>query len=148
MIEEAVIVTDVQGGKVWIKSAPKSSCGGCEQQASCGSPLFEKLLNRNNVAIEAICSIVVRSGDQVIIGVDENVMLNNAFKLYIMPLVALFLCGLMGKSLSGYLSIGAPELMSIGFALVGFFLSIIYLKNRSNKGINGQTIKPEILRKC
>lgn len=148
MIEEEAIVTRIQGGKIWIKGGYKPSCGGCEQKTSCGTPLFEKLLNRNNVAIEAISSIAVRSGDQVIVGIDETAVLHSSFKVYMIPLIALFLFGLTGKNLGDYLNIEEAELMSIGFALTGLVLSIIYLKNRFNQDVEEQSLKPEILRKC
>lgn len=87
MIEEAAIVTRIADGQVWIKSLQSNACGGCMQQASCGTATLAKWLPKREFAID--CDRMLRIGDQVQVAIDDTHVLLSSLVLYLLPLLTM-----------------------------------------------------------
>lgn len=85
MIEEAAIVTRIDDGQVWIKSLQSNACGGCMQQASCGTATLAKWLPKREFAID--CERILQIGDQVQVAIDDAHVLLSSLVLYMLPLL-------------------------------------------------------------
>lgn len=98
MVEEQAVITKVVCGQVWIKSLQNGACGGCAQQASCGTATLGKLLPRREFAVE--CGLDVRVGDRVVVAIDDAHLISASLLLYGLPLlVMLVVVGMMSLAL-------------------------------------------------
>lgn len=88
MIEEIAIVTRTGNGRVWIKSRQNSACGGCVQQASCGTAAVAKLLPNRELEVDN--PLGLQAGDQVRVAIDDAYLLSGSVLLYLLPLLLVF----------------------------------------------------------
>jgi sigma-E factor negative regulatory protein RseC len=89
MIEEQAIVTQVIHGQVWIKRLQGGACGGCMQQASCGTATLAKLLPKREFAVD--CELSVQAGEQVVVAIDDAHLLSTSLLMYVLPLLAMLI---------------------------------------------------------
>jgi len=85
MSEETAIVTRRENGKVWIKSLQNSACGGCVQQASCGTAALAKLLPSREYSLDG--GVDLNVGDKVCVDIDASTLLLGSAQLYLLPLL-------------------------------------------------------------
>jgi sigma-E factor negative regulatory protein RseC len=85
MIEEQAVVTRITGGQVWIKSQQASGCGGCMQKAACTTATLAKLLPQREFAVD--CDLALRTGDQVVVAIDDAHLLSTSLLLYMVPIM-------------------------------------------------------------
>jgi len=85
MSEEIAVVTRSENGKVWIKSLQNGACGGCMQQASCGTAALAKLLPSREYPVDAGFDLNV--GDKVCVSIDDSALLLGSVLLYLSPLL-------------------------------------------------------------
>jgi sigma-E factor negative regulatory protein RseC len=91
MIEEIATVTRSGNGRVWIRSRQNGACGGCMQQASCGTAALAKLLPNRELEVDSPLGLQV--GDQVRVTIDDAQLLSGSALLYLLPLL-LMLAGI------------------------------------------------------
>lgn len=89
MIEEAAIVTRVEPGQVWIKSLQSGACGGCMQQASCGTATLSRWLPKREFAVD--CQSGLQVEDKVRVAIDDSHLLLSSVVLYLLPLLFMLL---------------------------------------------------------
>jgi Positive regulator of sigma E activity len=88
MIEELAVVVKAENRQVWVESGPNSACGGCLQKASCTTNALGSVIKKKSVPVD--CDIQLKTGDQVMVAIDENLLLRASLLLYLLPLIALF----------------------------------------------------------
>ncbi|MGZ5051842.1 MAG: SoxR reducing system RseC family protein [Methylobacter sp.] len=89
MIEEFAVVTRVASGQVWIAGRQNSACGGCMQQAECGTATLAKLLPKREFAVA--CELPLQTGDQVRVAIDDSSLLLVSLLVYGLPLAVMLL---------------------------------------------------------
>ena len=97
----------------------KSACGLCGQTRGCGNSIWGKLFSHQSSAFKAQNHINANVGDSVIVGINEQALLNSALLLYIVPLVTLFIVAIFTQQLfnnNGYTMLGA--LLGLGSGLL------------------------------
>lgn len=122
MIEEKAIVTRIESGQAWIKGLQSGACGGCAQQAACGTATLTKILPKREFAVE--CDLKLNAGDQVVVAIDDAHLLLSSMLLYLLPLGLMFI----GVGVANYLlptalaEIWLPEIaivsLLLAFALI------------------------------
>lgn len=118
MIEETATVIDREPGVAWVETIRNSACGSCSARAGCGQPLMSKVLGegrqqqRNRLPVS--CDDPPPVGSQVILGIPETSVLQGAFMLYMVPLLALIAGAVVLQLLVG------TDAMAMLGALVGF----------------------------
>ncbi len=90
MLQEQGQVVTVEAGAVWVETRRKSTCSSCSARAGCGHALLEKLQNNRQCAyIRARCDLEAAAGDQVVIGIPEQAVVQGSLLVYLWPLLAL-----------------------------------------------------------
>ncbi|WP_190600790.1 SoxR reducing system RseC family protein [Candidatus Vesicomyidisocius sp. SY067_SCS001] len=96
-----------------------SGCNSCESTSSCGTGILSNYYSvfnrpyRDNIL----------AGDFVTLEISSSKLFLRAFQLYILPLLSLFIGGVLGSILYTINEIG-----QIVFALIGFFASFVFIK--------------------
>ncbi|MDD5320677.1 MAG: SoxR reducing system RseC family protein [Methylococcales bacterium] len=127
MIEELAVVVKIENQQVWVESGPNNACGGCQQKASCTANALGSVLKKKSVPVDS--GIQLKTGDEVIVAIDENLLLRASLLLYLLPLIALFTGAAIADWLLADNALHA-DLWIAGSALLGFLL-ILWLINRA-----------------
>lgn len=71
---------------MWVQTLRKSTCSSCSAKATCGQGVLDSLgLGRERGHVRALCRLPVQVGDQVMIGVREEQLLQSAVLVYLLP---------------------------------------------------------------
>lgn len=100
MIEETAQVVLVDENGTWVETRRKSSCGQCSVNAACGTSLLSSLLGNRASRIRVINKLGARTGDEVLLGMDESSMLKAAFVTYMQPLLLMLIAAMLGQAIS------------------------------------------------
>lgn len=95
MIEEYAIVTAVRDNQASLVLERRTACGICGQKRGCGNATWSKMLKSDGHHFTANNAIHAQVGDAVVVGIDEQAVLNSTFFLYILPLVFLLIGALL-----------------------------------------------------
>lgn len=140
MIEEAAVVTRMENGQPWIKSLQSGACGGCKQQASCGTSSLAKLLPKREFAVD--CDIELQVGDHVLVAVDDSHLLLSSLIVYMLPL--LFMLATVGIASVVWPPLAAwlPEI-----ALLSLLLGFLIINRLQGLLLLHFCFRPQIVRK-
>ncbi|MCK5718560.1 MAG: SoxR reducing system RseC family protein [Thiomargarita sp.] len=121
-----VITVDKQFAMVRIKRT--NACHQCTAEKDCGTASLASILGQRNTEIKAIHYGNINVGDQVAIGIKENIFLKSALLMYLFPLLGLFI-GIIVYQLSVKIfNLPNYELLTILAGLIGLFTSLIWVK--------------------
>lgn len=136
MIEERAEVVGIDGNDVWVETQRRSACAQCAVNHGCGTAVLGKVIGvkRSRVRVLNPNDTRVSIGDEIIVGINEQALVRGSFMIYLVPLVFLFLFGLLGEVLSRQLNIMNPDVLSIIFGLFGL-LTGFYLVKRFSRDI-------------
>ncbi|GAB3481873.1 SoxR reducing system RseC family protein [Azotobacter salinestris] len=141
MIEEQGRVVAIEHGAVWVEASSKTTCSGCTASASCGRGLLEWLgAGRRSRHIRALSVIPLQVGDSVVVGIREDFLLRSAFSVYLLPLLALFICAIAIQQL------GFGESAVILAGLLGFAFAWGMVRRASRRQMNDPALQPVVLR--
>ncbi len=121
MIEEYAIVTKSAGTVATLEIERRSACGLCGQKRGCGNAIWGKMLGHDSHDFTAENQIHAQVGDSVVVGIDEQAVLNSAFFLYVVPLIGLLIGTLVADYLfknQFYVILGAVLGLVLGFLWV------------------------------
>lgn len=142
MIEEQAVVTQVSQGQVWIQRLQGGACGGCMQQATCGTATLAKLLPKREFAVE--CELSVQAGEQVVVAIDDAHLLSTSLLMYVLPLLAmLIVVGLASVALPA----AVAEVWLPAVALVSLLLAFWLIHRFQAVFLLHFCFKPQIVRK-
>jgi len=144
MIEELAVVVKIENHQVWVEAGQNSACGGCQQKASCTTNALGNVLKKKLVPVDS--GIQLKTGDQVLIAIDESLLLRASLLLYLVPLIALF----AGAGIADWLltdNTRYAELWIAGSALLGFLLSLWLINKAQSLLILGYYARPVVVRK-
>jgi sigma-E factor negative regulatory protein RseC len=122
MIEEYAIVTKSAGNTATLEIERRTACGLCGQKRGCGNATWGKMLGHDSHDFTAENQINAKVGDSVVVGIDEQAVLNSAFFLYVVPLLGL----LIGTLLTDYLF--KNQFYVILGAVLGLVLGFLWVK--------------------
>lgn len=94
MILETGRIVAIETKGVWVETVRKSTCGSCKAEKGCGQSLINKWDGHTAyiwVLLEGRDSAVYRLGDEVQIGIPEDVIAKGALIVYMLPLLTLVL---------------------------------------------------------
>lgn len=138
MIEQKATVVAIEADRIWVEAQRQSTCGSCQVRQGCGTGLLAKHVGKrfNRIAVPNNKTVVV--GQQVTVAIPEDALLQGAFLMYLLPLIAMF----AGAGLARWLAWPEPLQIAAGLAalLAGFFWVASRLK-RKNAVIATQIIE-------
>lgn len=141
MIEEPGRVVALEEGAVWVQTLRKSTCSSCSANAGCGQGLLDKLAitsQRGNV--RALTDLQLAVGDEVVIGVREELLLCSAVQVYLLPLLALLGGGFVAQSLR------LSEPLSIFLGLSALLVAGLLVRWRSLRVADDPRLQPVVMR--
>lgn len=144
MIEELAVVVKIENHQVWVESGQNSACGGCLQKASCSTNAIGSVLKKKSVPVDS--DIQLKTGDEVLVAIDENLLLRASLLLYLVPLIALF----TGAGMADWLlADDAPhaDLWIAGSAVASFLLSLWIINKAQSLLILNYYARPVVVRK-
>jgi sigma-E factor negative regulatory protein RseC len=144
MIEELAVVVKIENHQVWVVSGQNSACGGCQQKASCTTNALGNVLKKKSVPVD--CDIQLKTGDEVMVAIDENLLLRASLLLYLVPLIALF----TGAGIADWLLPDSALYMDLwiaGSALLSFLLSLWLINQAQSLLILNYYARPVVVRK-
>ncbi len=124
MIEESAKVIELDGDYAVVETIRKSTCGSCEAKSSCGTVALSKVVGNRANRMRLRNTIHAQSGDHIILGLQEQALLQTSFLFYLTPLFSCFLFALLGRSIDN----GTGETATILCALFGLFSGLIFVK--------------------
>ena len=144
MIEELAIVVKIDNHQVWVECGQNSACGGCQQKASCTTNALGSVLKKKPVPVD--CDIQLKTGDKVMVAIDESLLLRASLLLYLVPLIALF----TGAGFSDWLladDVLYADLWIAVSALVSLLFSLWFINKAQNLLILSYYARPVVVRK-
>ncbi|WP_027147692.1 SoxR reducing system RseC family protein [Methylobacter tundripaludum] len=144
MIEELAVVVKIENHQVWVEGGQNSACGGCLQKASCTTNAIGSVLKKKSVPVDS--DIQLKTGDQVMVAIDENLLLRASLLLYLVPLIALF----TGAGMADWLlpvDAHYADLWTAGSAVLSFIVSLWLINKAQRLLILNYYARPVVVRK-
>ncbi|MCW8836900.1 MAG: SoxR reducing system RseC family protein [Rhodospirillales bacterium] len=116
MIEGRARVFSVSESDVWLEAEARSACGSCGAVKSCGVSSLTKVLGRRPVRFSLPNDFGARTGEWVVIGIPQSVLLRTSILAYMLPILGL-ICFAAGASAMGAGDAGSAIAGAAGLAL-------------------------------
>jgi sigma-E factor negative regulatory protein RseC len=94
MILETGRIVAIENQGVWVETIRKSACGSCKAEKGCGQSLINKWDGHSAyiwVLLEGRNPSSYQLGDEIQIGIPEDVIAKGALLVYIVPLITLLI---------------------------------------------------------
>jgi sigma-E factor negative regulatory protein RseC len=140
MIEETGKVVATDSGSAWVETSRQSACDSCSAKSGCGHSVLAKL-GQHAVHMQASCDIDVSVGDQVVVGVPEDVMVKSSLLAYLMPLLSMMTFALVAESL------WAADLLTALAGMAGLGIGFLMLRWHFHRNQHDQRYQPVVLRR-
>ncbi|MCE4070402.1 MULTISPECIES: SoxR reducing system RseC family protein [Pseudomonas] len=141
MIQERGRVIAVESGAVQVETLRYSTCSGCSASAGCGHGLLRQLgVVRGRGGMRVLSSLALAPGDEVVLGMDEDLLLKSALLFYLSPLIGLFTLALLAAGLD----LGEPLIIVAGLA--GFLLAWLLVRHYTRRHTDDPAMQPVVLR--
>ncbi|GMR07127.1 MAG: SoxR-reducing system protein RseC [Gammaproteobacteria bacterium] len=147
MIEESAQVIRIHDDFAWIETRRKSACGGCAVNKGCGISVLVQLFGKRRTEVKVLNNIDACVGDDVIIGIEENALVNGSLAVYAVPVISMISGAILGELLAQYWSIQNIEAASIAGGLVGLAAGFQWVKGFTRRVSRDTHYQPVILRK-
>ncbi|QSX34709.1 SoxR reducing system RseC family protein [Shewanella avicenniae] len=136
-----VISTDADGW-VRVEVQMKSACSHCSQSDSCGTSAISKAFNPRVQQFSLPTNEHYAIGTLLKLGLPESVILKAAALVYLLPLIGLFIGGVLGSGIAASLDINLDATSAL-FAVIVALLAWRYGKYRAV--LMEQSAQPVIL---
>ena len=140
MIREQATVLAVNGNYVEIEVQRQSSCGDCSLTNSCGVGALGRLLGRRNKLTIHNSELNLKRGDHILLGIVERGLLKASLLVYGLPLLMLFVAGMIAHLSSGGSEIAVTAL-SVGGFLGGLYSSSVLVDKFYSTQLNPQVLQ-------
>lgn len=149
MIEEHAQVVALDEADVWVETQRRSACGQCAANKGCGTAALSKVLGNKRSQVRALnpAATKVAVGDEVVIGIEEQALVRGSLALYTVPLLALFVFGLLGQILSVQLLMQNQDVLPIVFGLLGLALGFVWVRRFTHAIADDKRYQPVLLRR-
>ncbi len=139
MLEESAHVVEVHDGVLIAETQSRSGCSHCSTSSSCSTSVVAKLFGVRRNRLVMANSLNARPGDQVVIGIPDQVLVRASLMAYLLPLVVMLVVTAMGDLA------GINELLLSLLALVGLVMGFFTVRWVSRRRTS-QRYEPRLLR--
>jgi sigma-E factor negative regulatory protein RseC len=138
MLEETAQVVEVKDGLLIAETQSRSGCNHCSSN-SCTTSVVAKLfgVKRNRLVMEN--SLSAKPGDQVVIGIPDQLLVRASLTAYLLPLMIMLLVTALGDLA------GIDELLLSLLAMIGLAVGFFTVRWLSRNG-SSQDYQPRLLR--
>lgn len=148
MIEETATVVECSDGFAWVETQRRSTCSSCSTNKSCGTGALSRVLGQRTARMRVLNPIDARIGDTVVIGMREAALLQGSVAVYLVPLLSMLLCAIVGQSLAGQLTLTNSEPLTILSGGIGLVLGGAWLRRFTRRIRDDERYQPVILRRA
>ena len=141
MIEETALVLEVRDQQVLLETQRKTACQSCSVKSGCGTSTLAKVVGNRSSQFIVENTINAHEGDQVIVAVDENALVQGSLLIYLLPLIFMLTAGIITEFLF------ATESLTILLSIAGFLLSAIFVRYILSAGGLKKSIQPHLIRR-
>lgn len=139
MTETEALVVALHGNDALVRVESQGGCGRCHEPGGCGGQSLSQMFCAKPREYALPNTVMAQVGERVVLGVPEGVLNRTAMLAYVVPVLAVLLGALVGRSWGG----------SDGAAVIGAALGLgsgwlLLRRRRSVAGMAGQL---QILRK-
>ena len=139
MLEETGTVVRAEGAYIWVETQPRSACSHCGT-GSCGTSVVAQLFGNRRNLLRMDNSLNARPGQQVVIGIPDQVLVAVSLRAYLLPLLALIL-GVAGGAWLGY-----GDFMQVLLGGAGLFFGLVAIGRASESGKARERYAPQLIR--
>lgn len=142
MIEESVKILSIENDALWVEGIQRSACHTCTAQAGCGQSLLAKFTAqpvRLRIPLDGLEARSFRVGQDVTIGIGEQVMVRGSLLMYLMPLLFLLLGIWVGERGFNH------ELMTVLCGLLALFGGSFLAGKLSNASAHRSKLQAHLL---
>lgn len=143
MIEETGRVVAVEKNTLWVETIRKAACDSCASQKGCGHSVLAKLGDgKNHVRVlnPSPDNYPFAVGDDVVIGVPEDVVVVGSMIAYLLPLICLLVFSVAGQLLWG------SDGYTILFGMLGLILGFVFVRWHFLARRDDARFQPSIIR--
>ncbi|MEE9445498.1 MAG: SoxR reducing system RseC family protein [Cocleimonas sp.] len=147
--EETVKVILVKEGYAYLETNKASACGSCASKTSCGSLNFfgsadvsnnKKSDKQIESGLKVLNTLNLKVGDSAVLAISSGTLLVGTFLLYILPLLSLMVFASIAKAFAG-------EIVSTMIGVIGFFVTVLFVRQMLNNQKFSNQFEPTLLRK-
>jgi sigma-E factor negative regulatory protein RseC len=128
MMTETARVIATEGDYAWVETQRKTTCGSCAVQKGCGTSVLARVLGNRTSRIRVINTIGASTGEMVVIGVEDGMLVRMSFAVYAMPLILLLLGGVGSGMLAEALQWESLEGATVVGGVLGLALGFLWLR--------------------
>ncbi|WP_260294442.1 SoxR reducing system RseC family protein [Sedimenticola hydrogenitrophicus] len=143
MIEQTGIVVATTDTTLWVETRQVSGCSACAS-GSCSSAVVSKLFGERRQRIQLPNTLAASTGDTVVIGIPEAVLVSASLWAYLLPLLVMIGAALTGRLLDA--GEGVQGLMGLGGLVAGLMLVRRLTGGGSGGGAGDAHLNPRLLR--
>ena len=145
MIEENAIVVAIEGEYALVQTQRRSACQSCSVKQGCGTSVLSKVVGQRSSQIRVSNSLDAHIGDEVLLGIKENALVQGSLLVYALPLVSMLLFAVLGELWAKSRGLD-NEVVIIIFAVIGFMLSMLLIRIGFTGSHLKKQIQPQMLR--
>lgn len=145
-MQEEAKVTAIDESGVTLVSEVKSTCNSCQQVESCASGQVAKAIPHKQLMVKLPNNMAVNVGQKVTIELPQRSLLQSAWQVYCIPLLALIIFAGLGE-LASVQWLWWHELLTVVLSFLGGFLGFKLAKHLQNKLNVQASLTPTIVKK-
>ncbi|MDR2874354.1 MAG: SoxR reducing system RseC family protein [Methylobacillus sp.] len=143
MIEEQAVVVGIEHDTALLEIVRNKPCGLCGQTRGCGVSVLGRLLGHRSAIVRAENQINAKTGDTVVVGLDEKALLTGSLAAYGVPLFSLLIGAALGASFAT--TRASADMYALAGAVAGLALGLLWLRAHSARRASGR-YRPVVLR--
>lgn len=154
MILETGRIVSIETQGLWVETIQRSACGSCQAQKGCGHSALAKFgasASRLWVLVDGRDINSFTLGDEVQIGVPEEVIAGGSLFVYMLPLLAMIAAMLVAHNArlnDGLTAICAVLGLLLGAATVRWCSHLIRFDNRLQPVLVGAQTSVQVIARC
>ena len=141
MIEETATVVAATPDFIWVEARARSACSSCGTQDSCATSSVSKWFGMRRQQLRLPNQFASSVGEQVIVGVEDQVMVTASLAAYILPVVLMLGAAIMADVQ------GMSDRQQAGIALLGLLLGLLGAGVLTSNRRMNRYFQPQLLRR-
>lgn len=147
MIEESGRVVRSDGRYAWVLTERRSGCASCSSKKGCGTGALSEVFGSKAHEVKVLNAIGAKAGEDVVIGIREELLVRGSMVVYLMPLLTLIGGSLLGQALAPQLDLSNSDTAGIVGGLLGLGLGFFLLHWRNRRWSDNDAYQAEIVRR-
>ena len=146
MIEETAKVVDLDNEFAVVEMQRKTACESCSINKGCGTGVLSKVLGKKANRIKVLNRIGAVVNDHVVVGIEEDALVQGSFAMYAVPLITMLIGALLAQLILPESVLAEGEGWVVTFAIAGLAGGFLWLRKFAEKVSLDDRYQPVILR--